>query len=77
MDNEKLGMVIGTYESVAFAPLKRLTDLMTKKLFRISSFHNRQLQMLISCILPHVSGKPVKGLKKLMEIYTELKRDPG
>ena|GEM_PF-109308 len=72
MDHVRLGKIIGNHERVEFAPLKRLTDLMTQKLFLVSPFYNARLQILIEHILVELPEVPVKGLKKLLEIYAEL-----
>lgn len=72
IDNERLGKIIATHEKVELAPLKRLTDVMTKQLFQVSPNHNRQLQRLISHILANLGDKPIKNLKKLKEIHAEL-----
>jgi hypothetical protein len=68
----KLGKMIGQHESIEFAPLKRFTDLVNQNLFRVSESHNRQLQVLLENIIVVLPGKPVRNLKKLLEIYREL-----
>ncbi len=72
MNNEKLGAVIGKHESIEFAPLKRLTDLMSQSMFRISAVHNKNLLELTETMLAHLSDLPVNNLKKLLELYLEL-----
>lgn len=74
IDNEKLGKIIATHEKVEWAPLKRLTDVMTKQLFQVSAYHNRQLQQLIFHILANLGDRPIKNLKKLKEIHAELEK---
>jgi hypothetical protein len=70
--NQKLGEVIGLHQRIEFAPLKRFTDLVTQRLFRISDKHNQALQTVIENILKQLPDKPITNLKKLLEIYGEL-----
>ena len=72
MNNEKLGNIIGRLESIEFAPIRRLTDLISQSLFRISSNHNKNLLILIEGILPQLPDTPITNLKKLLELYLEL-----
>lgn len=72
IDSSKLGTVIGVHECIEFAPLKRFTDLLSLQLFKISSRHNLHLQLMIEAILLSLGDEPIKGLKKLLEIYLEL-----
>lgn len=72
MNSQQLGTIIGRHESIEFAPLKRLTDLISQNLFRISSLHNQHLKVMIEQILVALSDVPIKNLKKLLEIYVEL-----
>lgn len=72
INNALLGTIIGKHESFEFAPLKRFTDLAVISLFRISPKHNQKLQELIEYILIELPAKPIKNLKKLLEIYVEL-----
>jgi len=72
MDAEQLGKEIGVLESVEFAPLKRLTDLMTHRLVHVSALHDKQLQACIEAILKELPEKPINNLKKLLEIGGEL-----
>ncbi len=72
INNALLGKIIGLHESFEFAPLKRFTDLATINLFRISSLHNQKLQELVEHILTELPVTPVKGLRKLLELYAEL-----
>jgi hypothetical protein len=72
IDNAFLGNVIGRHQSIEFAPLKRLTDLIMQQLFRVSSQHNKALQIIIENMMAELPETPVKGIKKLLEIYNEL-----
>ena len=73
MNNEKLGNIIGRLESIEFAPIKRLTDLISQSLFRVSTNHNKNLLILIEGILPQLPDTPITNLKKLLELYFELR----
>lgn len=73
MDNAQLGKIIGIHESIEFAPLKRFTDLISQSLFKISPVHNNGLMILIEHLLIELPDTPVKNLKKLLEIFAELK----
>lgn len=70
--NELIGRIIGSQESKEFAPMKRFTDLVMQRLFRVSAAHNRMLQTVVEHILPELPDTPIKNLKKLLEIYAEL-----
>lgn len=72
IDNSKLGAVIGKHESIEFAPVKRLSDLISQSMFRISAMHNKNLLSLIETILTHLADAPINNLKKLLELYLEL-----
>ena len=72
MNAEQLGKEIGLLESVEFAPLKRLTDLMTQRLIHVSALHDKQLQICVLAIMKELPEKPVNNLKKLLEIGGEL-----
>jgi hypothetical protein len=67
-----LGTIIGKLVSADFAPLKRFNDLAMQSLFRVSATHNAQLQIVIEHTIAELPDVPVKNLKKLLEIYSEL-----
>ena len=71
-DSKELGRCIGEFQKVEFAPLKRLTDLIEVSLLRISQQHNNNLQLILENAFVYMDDKPIKGLKKLLEIYLEL-----
>jgi hypothetical protein len=73
MDNTKLGEMMGRHESIEFAPLKRFTDLASQSLFRISPLHNKSLMTLVEHLLTGLPDIPIKNLKRLLEIFAELK----
>jgi hypothetical protein len=72
INSERLGAIIGRHQSIEFAPLKRLTDLIGQPLYNISTAHNQQLLLLIENILVQLPSEPIRNLKKLLEIYAEL-----
>lgn len=72
-----LGTLLGKLERIEFAPLKRLTDLLMKSLLNVSPVHNRALEDLLTAMLKELPEAPVKGLKKLLEIYQEVVRLNG
>ncbi len=72
MNNEQLGKIIGLHETIEFAPLKRLTDLFSQSLYNVSAVHNTHLQHLIENILLQLPAIPIKNLKKLLEMFSEL-----
>lgn len=73
MDNAQLGKIMGLHESIEFAPLKRFTDLISQSLFRVSPLHNSSLMILVEHLLLELPETPIKNLKKLLEIFAELK----
>ncbi len=72
IDNAKLGKVLGDYHQNGVAPVKRFTDLVSAQLMNISTHHNREMITLISHMIAKMGDYPVKGMKKLLEIYLEL-----
>jgi hypothetical protein len=72
IDQHQIGRNIGIHERIEFAPLKRLTDLMSQALYKVSPLHDQQLQVLTGEILSQLPDEPIKNLKKLLEIYAEL-----
>ncbi|NDV60486.1 DUF6493 family protein [Bacteroides sp. 519] len=72
IDSARVGKAIGIVESIEMNPLKRLTDLISLNMMGISAQHNRALLELVEALLAELSEKPIKNLKKLLEIYVEL-----
>ena len=69
LDSEQIGNIIGQQESVEFAPLQRFTDLLSTQLLRVSSQHNQALARLLTACLVQLPDTPIRGLRKLLEIY--------
>jgi hypothetical protein len=72
MNSTIIGRVIGIHQQIEFIPLKRLNDLVMSQLLNISPMHNKALEEMIMYLLKHLPAKPVKHLKKLIQIYFEL-----
>lgn len=74
IDSGLLGTLLGRFGRIEFAPLKRFTDLAVRSLLNNSPQHNRALEVLLAALLVELPPTPVKGLKKLLEIYFEVLR---
>ena len=72
MNHNLLGETLGRLEHNEYAPLKRLTDLIIANMLNISSLHNQGLLELLSTMIPKMNDEPIKGAKKLLEIYLEV-----
>lgn len=73
MNSVLLGQIIGKLEFEEYAPLKRWTDLLTSSIFNISKTHNRALLELLNPMIGAMNTVPIRGVKKLVELYLELK----
>ncbi|WP_212006534.1 DUF6493 family protein [Chitinophaga sp. HK235] len=71
ISSQRLGQTIGLQQRVAWAPLKRLTDLLSANM-QISRQHNEALEVLLTACLECFEETPVKDLKKLLEVYNEV-----
>lgn len=74
INNNRLGAIIGKLQHSEYAPLKRFTDLLMSNIFNISKSHNKQLFVLLDAVIGNMNDTPIRGLKKLLEIFLELKR---
>lgn len=72
MDSARLGRILGSHQRTGWGPLKRLTDLIQQQMMNVSPLHNRELEVLLTSLIAELPEKPIKELKKLLEIYTEL-----
>jgi len=72
MNHQLLGKTLGKLEHNEYAPLKRFTDLIVANMLNISSLHNRGLETLLSSMIKQMNDEPIKGTKKLLEIYLEV-----
>ncbi|NML41508.1 hypothetical protein HHL17_30265 [Chitinophaga sp. G-6-1-13] len=71
ISSEKLGQTIGMQQRVSWAPMKRLTDLISTQT-QISRLQNEALETLLTACLSVFTDTPVKDLKKLLEVYAEV-----
>ena len=72
MNHALLGRTLGKLEHNEYAPLKRLTDLLVSSMLNISTLHNQGLHSLLSAMIIRMNDEPIKGTKKLLEIYVEV-----
>ncbi|MFV0539740.1 MAG: DUF6493 family protein [Aestuariibaculum sp.] len=72
IDNKKLGYIFGKLQETEYAPMKRFTDLIVDQLFNASKKHNMALFSLLENMVPQLSETPIRGTKKILEIYNEL-----
>ena len=77
VNNQLLGETLAHFFYSSFAPIKRLTDLMTDRMMRISVKHDQALKELLEHTLKWMRDSPPSGLKKLLEIYRETLRKTG
>ncbi|CAM1367619.1 conserved hypothetical protein [Tenacibaculum litopenaei] len=73
-NNQLIGEAIGKLEREEYAPLKRFTDLITASLFNVSKQHNECLYDVLSAVICTMAKEPIRGTKKLLEIFMELQR---
>lgn len=73
IDNVKIGHILGKLEEGEYATLKRFTDLIVSNMLNISKLHNRQLLILIDNMISKMNTSPIKGTKKLLELFYELR----
>ena len=72
INSGRIGSILSSHQHTGWGPLKRLTDLIQQQMINVSPLHNRELEKLIVAMLAGLPEKPVKDLKKLLEIYAEL-----
>jgi hypothetical protein len=72
INHQLLGETIGKLEHNEYAPLKRFTDLIVSNMLNISTLHNQGLHTLLSSMIVQMNDEPIKGTKKLLEIYLEV-----
>lgn len=75
INNQLLGEILGGLQKGEYAPLKRFTDLLTANLFNVSKKHNESLFYLLSIMISNLGNEPLRGTKKLLEIFLELRLD--
>jgi len=72
IDNSRVGKAIGKMETLELAPLKRFTDILSSNMIGISKRHNKAALELVEAIFPELTAEPIKNVKKLLELYSEL-----
>ena len=72
MMHRLLGKTLGKLEHNEYAPLKRFTDLVTSHMLHLSDLHDQGLHALLSSMIATMNDEPIKGTKKLLEIYAEV-----
>jgi hypothetical protein len=72
MNHQLLGETLGKLENAEYAPLKRFTDLIIDSMLGISTLHNQALFSLLNAMLPQMNEEPIKGMRKLLELYYEV-----
>jgi len=72
MNQQRLGEILGKLEHNEYTPLKRFTDLVVSNMLNLSTLHNQGLHTLLSSMIAHMNDEPIKGTKKLLEIYLEV-----
>lgn len=72
INSTQLGHIIGQLESIEWAPVKRFCDLMAGSMLQISAQHNEALESMLTAVLACFGPTPVKDLKKLLEMYSEV-----
>jgi Family of unknown function (DUF6493) len=72
INSERLGQMISHLQRIQWAPLKRFCDLVHGSMLSISRQHNEALEAMLTGSLEYFEATPVKDLKKLLEIYSEV-----
>lgn len=73
MNNDLIGICIGKLQHGEYSPMKRFTDLLSNNCLNISKKHNRALFEVLDKVIGEINENPPKGVKKLVEIFVELK----
>lgn len=72
IDNVVLGRVLGKLQSLEWAPVQRISGLVVEMLINRSPFHNKELSVLFVSFLSCLPENPLKDLKRLLEVFSEL-----
>ena len=72
INNHRVGRNPGPPHQMELAPLKRFTTQVYESMYKRSTFHNQQLEALLTEFIGGLPDKPVTGLKQLLELYLEL-----
>ncbi|WP_298421460.1 DUF6493 family protein [uncultured Kordia sp.] len=74
MNTTLVGTYLGKLQYDTYAPMKRFTDIIEMQLLHISKKHDVQLFKLLSIMIRDMHDTPLRGGKKLLELFLELKR---
>lgn len=72
INNRRLGEILARIINMNIVPLKRFTTEVYESMYKRSTFHNRQLEELLTVMLCGLNDTPVTGQKQLLELYLEL-----
>ncbi|WP_320979586.1 DUF6493 family protein [Bacteroides sp.] len=72
VNNHRVGEILARLIRMELAPLKRFTTQVYESMYKRSTFHNHQLEALLTVLISGLPDKPVTGLKQLLELYLEL-----
>lgn len=72
INNNLLGEILGKHESIEFAPLKRLIDLINNNMIGISDKHTQAIENLLTALLTQLPDTPIHNLKRLLQLYLEI-----
>ncbi|MDO1449652.1 DUF6493 family protein [Rhodocytophaga aerolata] len=72
INSELVGEILGKHESIEFAPLKRLIDLINSNMMGISGKHTKALENMITALLTQLLDTPIHNHKKLLQLYLEI-----
>ncbi|HJA56656.1 MAG TPA: hypothetical protein H9951_15005 [Candidatus Bacteroides intestinigallinarum] len=72
INNHRVGEILARLIQMELAPLKRFTTQVYESMYKRSTFHNHQLEALLTVFIGGLPDKPVTGLKQLLELYLEL-----
>jgi hypothetical protein len=72
INSEQIGTIIGIHLGIGYAPIKRFTDIISDNMIQISKAHNIELEIALVQTLVKLPDAPPVGLKKLLELYSEV-----
>jgi hypothetical protein len=72
LDSPRHGYILGSLYAIEYAPMKRFTDFVINELLTVSALHNQQLEQLLASLIFQLPAIPVKGPKKLLEVFFEV-----
>lgn len=77
IDNHRLGEIVARIINMGIVPLKRFTTEVYESIYKRSTFHNQQLEELLTVLIGGLPDNPVTGQKQLLELYAEVLRMNG